>query len=78
MQSTLGELNKKIDNLYNEIAFLCLHHAQPKTVTRLHQLLRELQQQAGNLIQQETEKKLAPLAAGLDILNRADEIREKF
>lgn len=78
MFSSLQELNETIDNLHDEVAFLSLHHAQPETIVKLHQLIHAFQQQAGNLIQQETNRKLAPLAAGLDILDHADEIRAKY
>jgi len=78
-------LNATIDKIYDELAELIARRSsQPdptleKQISTLFQQLRDLQKQEGDLVREYTKAKLAgPIAAGLDILKRADEIRARY
>ena len=84
-RSPLDVLNVQIDKVYDEIGDLVARRsdqADPdleKRIVSLFQRLRELQRQEGDLVREATRTKLdGPIAAGLDILKRADEIRARY
>jgi hypothetical protein len=78
-------LNATIDKIYDELSELVVRRSsQPdptleKQITSFFQRLRELQKQEGDLVREYTKAKLAgPIAAGLDILKHADQIRARY
>jgi len=77
-------LNTAIDKIYDELAELVACRSdQPdpsleKQISTLFRQLRELQKQEGDLIQETVKSLASPIAAGLDVLKRADEIRAKY
>ena len=75
-------LNAVIDKIYDELAELVARRSGQadsdleKIISICFQRLRELQKQEGDIVRETLKSKLAgPIAAGLDILKRADEIR---
>ena len=78
-------LNATIDKIYDELSELVARqssHPDPmleEQITSLSRQLRDLQKQEAALVREYTKAKLAgPIAAGLEILKHADQIRARY
>lgn len=78
------QLNAEIDVIYGELRYLASRRASQTStevdaqVTALTKKLRALQNQEADMVRAYTKRELAPLTRGLEILDQADEILEKY